>query len=152
MPDPNPWPGWTGRFLIEVDGQEIGTFNEVSGLSVQVQIESIPEGGENGFVHKVPGRMDWPNLVLKRGLTKGDNLFKWFEKSSGSGFAAGKSKLERSTAAVTLLDQAGKRIRSWSVTDAFPVKWSGPSFSAGASDLAVEELEITHHGFTAETK
>lgn len=135
--------------MIEVDGQEIGTFREVSGLSVQVQVESIPEGGENGYVHKVPGRMDWPNLVLKRGLTKSDNLFKWFSKTSGDGFAAAKSKLGRSTAAVVQLDQAGTRIRSWSVVEAFPVKWSGPSFSADSSDLAVEELEITHHGFTA---
>ncbi|MDC3332360.1 phage tail protein, partial [Ilumatobacter sp.] len=32
---------------------------------------------------------------------------------------------------------------------AFPVKWTGPSFSASSTDMAEEQLEIAHHGFRA---
>lgn len=136
-------------FMFEVDGLEIGQFMEVSGLEVEVSVESIEEGGENGFVHRLPGRMSWPNITLKRGVTQADNLFGWLNKSSGEQFSQAGNKLTRSTAAITLVGAAGKRLRAWNVVEAFPVKWKGPDFSAGSDDSATEQLEIAHHGFTA---
>ncbi|MEI7926440.1 MAG: phage tail protein, partial [Chloroflexota bacterium] len=56
---------FTGQFIFSVDGLSIGTFMEVRGLSVEVEVQSIEEGGQNEFSHRVPGRMKWPNLVLK---------------------------------------------------------------------------------------
>jgi len=136
-------------FLFEVDGKEIGRFMEVGGLQVDVEVEDIQEGGQNGYSHKLPGRMSWPNLTLKRGITQNDSLLAWLNKSSGEGFAGNSNKLERTTAAITLLSANGKRLRSWEFDGAFPVKWTGPSFAAGSSEMAVEELEIAHHGFHA---
>jgi phage tail-like protein len=142
----NPYP--IGQFIFEVDGMEIGTFQEVSGLSVDVEVEEIQEGGENQFVHKLPGRMTWPNIVLKRGMTKSDNLFSWLSESSGTGFSGKGDKLARRSAAVTMLAADGTRLRQWEFLDAFAVKWTGPSFDATSTDPATEELEIAHHGFT----
>ena len=136
-------------FLVEVDGVEIGHFMEVSGLELTVGVEEIQEGGENSFVHKLPGRMTWPNLTLKRGITQNDALIKWVNKSSGEQFDANGNKLTRSTAAITLIGPSGKRLRAWNFDGAFPVKWTGPSFAVTAEDMAVEELEIAHHGFRA---
>jgi phage tail-like protein len=136
-------------FLFEVDGVEIGRFMEVSGLEVNVAVEEVEEGGENSYVHKLPGRMTWPNITLKRGITQNDTLLTWLNKSSGEQFAASGNKLARSTAAITLLGPSGGRLRAWEFTGAFPIKWKGPDFSADSSDMAVEELEITHHGFRA---
>ena len=70
-------------FLFEVDGVEIGQFMEISGLEVNIAVEDIEEGGENSFVHKLPGRMSWPNITLKRGITQNDALLTWLNKSSG---------------------------------------------------------------------
>lgn len=134
-------------FLVEVDGVEIGRFSEITGLEVTVETEEIQEGGQNSFVHKVPGRMSWPNIRLKRGITQTDSLITWLQKSSGEQFAANKNKLSRSTAAITLVGPAGKRIRAWEFDGAFPIKWSGPNFNVESNDMAMEELEIAHHGF-----
>ncbi|HQZ33902.1 MAG TPA: phage tail protein [Ilumatobacteraceae bacterium] len=136
-------------FLVEVDGIEIGWFSEVSGLTVDIAVEDIQEGGENSYSHKLPGRMTWPNIVLKRGVTQNDSLLTWLTKSSGEGFAAAGNKLTRSSAAITLLAADGTRLRAWNFDGAFPVKWTGPSFAASSTDMAVEELEIAHHGFRA---
>ena len=76
-------------------------------------------------------------------------MLKWLNKSSGEQFAASGNKLERSSAAITLMGPAGERIRAWDFDGAFPVKWTGPSFAVTSTDMAVEELEITHHGFRA---
>ncbi len=141
----------TATFVFEVDGIAIGQFLEVSGLELTVEVESIKEGGENNFEHKLPGRITWPNLKFKRGVTRSDSLFDWVKKSSGDGFAGAGNKLVRKTAAVTLVSPTGSRLRTWELDGAFPVRWSGPSFAAGSDDEATEELEIAHHGFGART-
>jgi phage tail-like protein len=136
-------------FLVEVDGVQIGSFMEISGLEVSVETEDIQEGGQNSFVHKMPGRMTWPDITLKRGITQTDGLLKWLNKSSGEQFAANGNKLTRSTAAITLMGPGGERLRAWEFDGAFPIKWTGPSFAVSSNDMAVEELVITHHGFRA---
>lgn len=137
----------TATFLFEVDGVEIGNFMEVSGLEVSIETEDISEGGQNSFVHKLPGRMSWPNITLKRGATKANNLLKWLNESSGESFTANGNKVGRKSAAITLLDRSGARVTSWDFIDVFPVRWSGPTFAATSGEVPSEQLEIAHHGF-----
>lgn len=140
----------TATFLVEVDGQTVGRFFEVQGLELSVEVEEYQEGGENFFVHKLPGRFTWPNLVLKRGVTESNNLIAWMDGSSAGGFEAAGNKLERGTLAITLMSASGTRLRSWNFEGAFAVKWVGPTFATSSDDLATEELEIAHHGFSVE--
>ena len=138
-------------FTLEIDGVDIGVFSEVSGLELHVGVEEYAEGGQNGFVHKLPGRITWPNLVFKRGLTDSDALFAWVGRSSGEGFAAQKDTLTRTTGAVSLVGHDGKPLRSWSLIDPFPVRWTGPRLSAKDSSPLEEEVEVAHHGFASKT-
>ncbi len=137
------------RFLFELDGVEIGVFRELRGLEATVAVEEIREGGQNGFAHRVPGRMSWPNVVFRRGITQSNELFEWFQRSSGEGFAGAGNKLARHTGAITALDHVGGRLRAWELIDVFPVRWKGPEFSAESTAPLEEELEISHHGFRA---
>jgi len=140
------------RFLFELDGVELGVFREVTGLQVTVNVEEMREGGQNSFVHQLPGRMTWPHLVFRRGVTDSNALFDWFSKTSGEGFASNENKLTKSTGAVTVIDSAGIRLRSWEFIDVFPVRWKGPELSVETSQALEEELEIAHHGFRANTQ
>lgn len=140
---------FNGRFSLTIDGREMGSWRECTGLSVQVDVQEIVEGGENQFVHKVPGRMKWTNIVLKRGISDSDALFDWFKKTSGDGFAGEGDRLTRHTGEICLRAADDARVRSWSFEGAFPVKWTGPTLAATARDVAGEELEIAHHGFTS---
>jgi phage tail-like protein len=139
------------RFLFTLDSVQIGVFSEVRGLELSVAVEEFGEGGQNGYTHRVPGRMSWPNITFKRGVTQGNALFEWLEKSSGEGFAANSNKLTRATGAIQAIDWTGKPLRSWNLIDVFPIRWKGPEFSVGSNDPLQEELEIAHHGFTAKT-
>lgn len=135
-----------GHFKIEVSGIEMGTFTEVSGLAAEIKIEEITEGGRAGFVHKIPSQVSWPNLVLKRGVVSGDDLFEWFNDvalavASGQGFV-------RQTASVSAVDpKTHDALRTWDFEGVIPVKWTGPNFQAGGSQIQIEELELAHHGF-----
>jgi phage tail-like protein len=141
----------TSSFLVKIDGQEIGHFTEVNGLELSIEVEEVEEGGVNSFVHKLPGRMSWPNITLKRGITQSDNLLAWMQKSSGDGFTGEGDKVTRSTMGITMLSQSGSPLREWSVEGAIPIKWTGPSFASSDDDAPSEELEIAHHGFQAKS-
>ena len=143
----SPDPPWAARFVLSVDDLEIGTFTEVSGLAVSIEVEELAEGGQNQFTHKLLGRMTWPNLVLKRGITDSDALFSWLTSCSGEGFTGSGNKIKPRDGEVRLLDPSGEPARTWQFTGARPVRWAGPTFAASATDLAVEELELAHHGF-----
>lgn len=138
-------------FLFEADGVQIGMFSEVSGLEVRVEVMPYKEGGENGFEHKLPGRMSWPNIVLKRGVTDSDALFQWVGQTSGPGYASNNNQLSRTSGAITVVGSDGTRLRAWQLLDAFPVRWTGPRFTSGGNDRLDEELELAHHGFTSKT-
>ena len=140
-------PALGSRFLFEVDGVEIGLFAAVRGLQVSSQTENLTEGGQNGYTHRLPGRLEWPNITFSRGLTDADALFDWMNKTAGEGFAAAGNKITRSTGAITAVASNGNRLRSWSLEDVFPVRWTGPDFATASDDPLTEELEIAHHGF-----
>ena len=126
-------------FELDIQGQAVGYFTEVTGLSAEVETLTYSEGGMNEFQHKLPTRVKYPNLVLKRGMTTKAELQQWFQKSH--------TQAERTGIRLSMLDNAGTRLRTWSFVNAFPVKWTGPTFSASQNQVALETLEIAHHGF-----
>ena len=144
-------PPIANRFLLEIEGVQIGVFRSVSGLSVTIDTPEIVEGGENGYTHKVPGRMSWPNLVFRAGVTDSDALFSWLQKTAGEEFTAAGNKLTRSSGAVTAIAADGSRLRAWNFREMFPVAWRGPDFSVDSGTALEEELEVAHHGFTQQT-
>jgi len=141
----------SASFSVEVDGIPIGRFTEVNGLEVQLQTEEYVEGGANGFTHHLPTRLTWPNITLKRGITFENLLLVWFENSVGPKFAqTGKAGKPR-TVAIKLVSTTGRSLRTWELQDAYPIKWTGPTFASDSTDFATEQLEIAHSGFTSST-
>ncbi len=140
---------FSGKFIFQIDGVEIGRFMEVSGLSAEIDVQKIKEGGQNQYELVVPGRIMWQNLVLKRGITSDNNLFDWFTSASGEGFTGAGNKSPRRTGHLSLLKMNGDVARAWEFEGALPVKWTGPTMSASSTDIATEELEIAHNGIKA---
>ena len=52
------------------------------------------------------------------------------------GFEGAGKKVERTTVAVTLMDDGGKRVQAWELVEAFPVRWEGPQLAADANAVA----------------
>jgi phage tail-like protein len=132
------------RFQVTIDGVVIGQFAECSGLSMEYDIMEYQEGGQLNFVHKFRGGVKYPNLVFKRGVTHEDAFLKWFLDRTSQG-----NKRENlGNVTLSLLGDDGKQVRKWSFYGAFPVKWSGPSFNAKSTNIAMETLEIAHMGLS----
>lgn len=129
------------RFLVEITGLIAGGFAEVSGLQAETETEEYREGGVNDYIHKLPKVTKHPPLVLKRGLTDSDALWKWHQE-----VVAG--TIKRKSGCVIMFDEAGNEKWRWTFRDAYPVKWSGPEFKGDSSTLAVETLELVHRGIS----
>lgn len=130
------------RFLVEIQGLIVGGFSEVTGIHVETEIEEIKEGGVNNHVHKLPKTTKYPNIVLKRGLTDSDVLWKWQQLLVNGKF----EKFKRMDGFIILLDREGNEKWRWFFMDAYPVKWGGPDLKSDSSTLAVETLELAHNG------
>lgn len=126
------------HFVLDIDGIAIGAFREISGLQMEREVLEYPAGGNNDYVHKLPGRVKYPNLVLKRGITNQDELMKWFAQS--------RVLPQLKTVTVKLVDSATVVQRVWAFNLAYPVKWIGPTLNAGSDNAATEQLEVVHAG------
>jgi len=136
MPSPTAFTNY--YFQLELPGldQIIGTFSQCHGLELRFEVFPYQEGGNNDFVHQLPGPVQYPNLVLTGMVTDQDALFKWFWATH--------TQAERKEITLTLKSQG--KTRSWTFADAFPVVWIGPTLEAGGAQLGTETLEIAHSG------
>jgi phage tail-like protein len=131
------------HFFVEIDGIDHGGFSECSGLQAETEVTEYVEGGNNGFVHKLPGRTKYTNITLKWGLTDSTALWEWYQDVT-------RGQVERKDVSVVLYDSQQTEVRRWNLREAYPVKWIGPALNASAPAAAIEALELTHHGFEVE--
>ncbi len=136
-------------FTVDLGGPSIdASFQEVSGLDVERELEEIAEGGLNDYKHRVPKQISYSNLVLKRGLVvENSDLGNWVRETLRSGLS---SPIEPKDILIHLLDTgAGKDtpLMSWSVVKAYPVKWSISGFNSTESGIMTETLEFAFRYF-----
>jgi len=131
------------RFVVEMNGLLSGGFTRVKGLSREIKHESFREGGVNDYEHKLATQVSYPVLVLERGLAF-DELWTW-------ALAAAEGDIQRRMLWIRLQDEAGAPGWGWHIDGAFPVKWSVSDLDAQASPVAMESLELAHHGLRKAT-
>jgi len=132
------------HFRVEWGGSRIG-FMEVSGLDIEIEAVSFREGSSpDDSFRKIPGLRKFSDIILKRGIVKGDNeFFAWINTKQID-------TIERRDVIISLLNENHEPIVLWKVKNAFPVKYSGPVLEANGSDLAIETLVLTHEGIAVE--
>ncbi|MDO6589503.1 phage tail protein [Loktanella sp. D2R18] len=117
-------------------------FQEVTGLEVEMTTEPLQEGGENRFVHNLPKQVKHKNLSLKRALTGDDSgLVTWCQNTLEQGFG---TPIKPQDLLISLLNEEAEPVASWSVTNAFPVKWTTGNFDAMKNELAIETVELSY--------
>jgi phage tail-like protein len=127
------------NFLVEIDGIAVAGFTECFGLSTETDVIEYREGGEPTRSRKIPGLTRYAPIVLKRGITKNRDLWKW-RKTVIDG------RISRRSVSIVLLDEEHKEVARWNVVNAWPSKWEGPHLNAKSSEVAIETLELVYEG------
>lgn len=117
------------------------SFQSVSGLSVEFDVDSVKEGGENSFEHKLPVRSKSPDLVLKRGLLTNSEVIQWCRDAFENMI------FQPTDVLVKLLNEKGEPLRTWNIVHAWPRKWTVSDFSSTDNAVVVETLELSYHYF-----
>jgi phage tail-like protein len=134
------------NFVVEMDGQIVAGFREMSGMDSKIEVIPYREGGEKYLpTRQLPGKVTYSNIVLKTGVTDDTQLYDW-HKQFVTNDPAAKRKLIR----IVLQDRSGNEKKSWKVREAWPANWLGPTFNAEAHDVAIQTLELAHEGIDLE--
>ena len=99
--------------------------------------DSYREGTDANHVRKLTGLNKFAPITLKRGITDSKTLWEWRETVIGG-------KTTRKNVSIVLFNEAQEEKLRWNLREAWPSKWTGPSFNATSNEVAIETLEIVH--------
>jgi len=116
-------------------------FQKVSGLHSEVTTDSINEGGQNLFTHRIPKKINYNNLVLERGMVIGSPLSNEFSR------AFSYFKFTPSNVLITLYSEMSIPIAGWLFIKAFPVRWAISDFDAQANAAVIDTMELAYTNF-----
>lgn len=128
-------------FQVTIQGSDLA-FKEVSGLTNEMELEEVAEGGLNEYVHKLPKQIKHGNLILKRAIGRAkDEDVAWIrEIIEGDKFEA----IQTKDIIVKLLNAEGNVLTSWTCRNAFPVKWEVDSLDSEKNSVLIETLEFSY--------
>lgn len=132
------------NFVVELGGEEAGGFSEVELPQGEIEVIEYREGSDNvSAARKLPGRVKYANVVLKRGIAGRMEIFEWW-KSVRDGV------LDRRNVTITLLDEARSPVQRWLLRNAWPAKLDYSRLEGLGNEVAIETLELAHEGFETE--
>lgn len=130
------------HFMLDVQGEVKGLFTEVGGLGSETEVveHKVSRDGID-FVQKIPGRLKWGDITLKRGITAEMDMWTWRAKVEKGDIVGA-----RKNGSIIMLDQALTPVAQWDFTNAWPSKLSGPQLQSDSNAFGVEELTLVHEG------
>lgn len=132
------------NFVVEIDGVEVGAFTEVDLPEATIEAIEYRDGSDpSSGARKLPGRVSYANVVLRRGLSGRTDLWDWFK-------ATRDGALQRRNVAIVLLDEARKPVQRWLLQDAWPARFSFSRLDGRGNEVVIETLELAYEGFETE--
>jgi phage tail-like protein len=128
------------NFLVEIDDLDgepagvVGGFNEVRGLTSESEVLEHWVGNQPLAV-KVPGRVRYGNITLRKGVTTSTALYRWRRRVE-------QGEQDLRSGSIILLDAALRERTRWNFYGAWPCRYEGPVLDARDSAISVETLEI----------
>ena len=126
------------RFSITIDGSEIATFSELTGITTSVDVVDFIESSDKEVVmRKLPGKRNPPTVVLKRGKNNSMELWAWHESVLQGNMAAA-----RRSCSLVMYNVDGKPVARYHLEDAWPAKIEIGALKAGASEVLMETVTM----------
>jgi phage tail-like protein len=133
------------HFMVDLAGKALGEFLECSGLGSENEIvdhKTVTEKGQN-ILKKIPGRLKWGDITLKRGITKAMDFWEWRKLVED-----GNVDQARMNGSIFMMDQTLTPVARWDFVNGWPSKVTGPQVQSDSNAFGVEEITIVHEGIT----
>ncbi|MBZ5569156.1 MAG: phage tail protein [Acidobacteriia bacterium] len=135
------------NFRVKIAGED-GTstnagFQEVFGLGTEIHVaEYRPGNYSDNSPMKVNGSYKVPDVTLKRGVVGDLTVIHNWVKAVRDGGNTGPDVLKTVVIALLSEDPSRTEVQTWTLTNARPMKYTGPSLTGKGTDVAVEELVL----------
>ena len=140
MPQSRDNPYLNFRFRVQIDNAHSAGFSEIEGLEGRIAAVAYRDGADTESVARLlPGRVEYSNVVLRRGFAGDTELFEWWQ-------SVAQGNLDPRNVAIILQDEQGKDVARWLLRRAWPTKYVGPDLRALGNEVAIETLELAHEG------
>jgi phage tail-like protein len=132
------------NFRVHIDGgpneEDLKAgFQEVSGLGMEITVAEYRGGNyKDNTTKKITGTYKVPDVTLKRGVI-GDpaTLFGWIHQVRNG------SQTQLRNVTIKLMTEDRESVaQEWTLTNARPTKYTGPSLTGKGTDVAMEELVL----------
>jgi phage tail-like protein len=123
----------TVSFRLKV-GESDWAFQEISGLDSESEVLEHLEGEPL----RLPGKLKWSNIELKRGLDVDKGLWEWRKQVIDG-------NVRRADGTIEVIAPKGDQIAVYSIKSAWPSKYTVAAMSQ-ASGSAFESITIAHEG------
>jgi phage tail-like protein len=129
-------------FALEIDGVKIAFFTGCSGLNIEFDVATFKQvSGKQMVTVKIPGKVKYSEVVMKRGYSADMIIHKWFDEVVD---AKDNQKKFVKTGSIVLYSREMTEVARFSLTNCWPSKLSVTDLNAGSSEVLVEELTIQH--------
>ena len=134
------------NFGLECNGQVLGYFTSVSGIGSESEVveHKVVDKSGNEIIRKIPGRLLWLDITLKRGITSNLEIWDWRQLVN-----EGNIDEARKNCSILALDREAQAIARWNIINAWPMRVAGPVVTS-SNEIMVEELVLVHEGMERE--
>ena len=131
------------NFGLEVQGAVSGYFTEVSGVGSEHEIieHKVVDKSGHEVTRKIPGRLKWGDVSLKRGITSSMDIWDW-----RATVEQGNMDDARKNGSIVMYDRTYSEVARWDFESGWPSKVSGPTLKADSNEFGIEEVVIVHEG------
>ena len=133
------------HFALDFSGAVAGYFSECSGIGSENEVAEQKVVNSKGVqvVIKLPGRLKWGDITLKRGVTSDLQIWDWRKLVED-----GQVNAARKNGSIVMYNQELAEVARWNFQNGWPSKVSGPQPKSDGNDISLEELTIVHEYIT----
>ena len=124
------------KFSLVVDGVEIAAFNEIVSLESEID-PGATAGTTHGPTAQTSTKPLLPHVTLKRGMTKGMELWAWHQAA-----VTGPLDVARKSVTLIMYDTAGTPVVKFSLARAWPSSIELTALKAGSSEILYETVTL----------
>ncbi|MEU9129896.1 phage tail protein [Kitasatospora sp. NPDC048540] len=129
-------------FVIQVDGIQVATFSELSGINTEVESIEYISTGREGIVHtKQYGKTKPPTVTLKRGLDTDAYMWAWHQAVL-QGEPAARKTCSLMLFAASRSPSSDSPIITYILENAWPSKLDIGGMKAGATEVVTETVVL----------
>lgn len=139
------------KFRVKWDGRYVAGVSKVGALKRTTEIVKHRSGGDPSSSRKSPGRTEYDDITLERGVTHDVEFEQWANKvwNHGSGLGAEVSLRDfRKDLIIEMYNESGQLAIAYKVYRCWVTEFTAqPELDANANAVAIQSIKLAHEGW-----